>query len=162
MKLPYTEAKFCPKIKSQTGLSWLQVSCKCAQSLLNLCNHIYLNNKTESADKLSGDLLVYNSADIYLYKVNNANTITMCNICSNLTKTPEWRKWRCSGVFIIKFKSDFKYYSGLSIDFEQLNVGWWWIVLHIKLQNTLFQFQQTKKWSTSLETQTPEKGVKFV
>ena len=89
MKLPYTEAKFCPEIKSQAGLSSLRVSCKCAISLLNLFNHIYLNSKTESAEELSGDLLVHNSEDIYLFKVNNANTITMCNICSNLTKTPE-------------------------------------------------------------------------
>ena len=132
-------------MKSQTGFSSLRVSCKCTQNLLNLCNQIYLNSKTESADKLSGDLLVHNSADIYLFEGNNANTITMCNICSKLTKTQEWRKWRCSGVFIINFKSVFRYYSGLSTDFEQLNVGWEWITLHIKLKNTLFQFQQTKK-----------------
>ena len=32
----------------------------------------------------------FNLADIYLFKVNNVNTRTMCEICSNFTiKTPE-------------------------------------------------------------------------
>ena len=31
MKLPYTEVKFYPEVKSQTGLSSLRVSCKRAQ-----------------------------------------------------------------------------------------------------------------------------------
>ena len=30
MKLPHTEVKFYPEVKSQTGLSLLRVSCKCA------------------------------------------------------------------------------------------------------------------------------------
>ena len=30
MKLPHNEVKFYPKVKSQTGLSSLWVSCKCA------------------------------------------------------------------------------------------------------------------------------------
>ena len=33
MKLPYTEVKFHPEVKSQTGLSSLWVSCKRALSL---------------------------------------------------------------------------------------------------------------------------------
>ena len=32
MKLPYTEVKFYPEVKSQTGLSSLRVSCKRALS----------------------------------------------------------------------------------------------------------------------------------
>ena len=41
---------------------------------------------------------------IYLFKVNNGNTRTMCEVCSKLTiKTPEWRL-RCSGFFIINFE----------------------------------------------------------
>ena len=44
-------------------------------------------------------------AGIYLLKVNNRNTRTRCEICSNLTiKTPEWRQWRGSGVFIVDFE----------------------------------------------------------
>ena len=39
---------------------------------------------------------------IYMFKVNNRNTRTRCEISSKLTiKTPEWRR---SGVFIIDFE----------------------------------------------------------
>ena len=42
---------------------------------------------------------------IYLLKVNNKNTRTRYEICSKLTvKTPERRKWRRSGVIILKFE----------------------------------------------------------
>ena len=41
----------------------------------------------------------------YMFKGNNRNTITKCDICSELTiKTPERRHWRCSGVFIVNFE----------------------------------------------------------
>ena len=46
-------------------------------------------------------------AGIYLLEVNNRNTRTRCEICSNLTiKTPERRQhqWRRSGVFIVNFE----------------------------------------------------------
>ena len=44
-------------------------------------------------------------ADIYLFKINYENTITMCGICSKLTiKKLEWRHWRCSYVFIVIFE----------------------------------------------------------
>ena len=44
-------------------------------------------------------------AGIYLFKVNNRSTRTMCEICSKLTlKTPERRHWRRSGVFIFNFE----------------------------------------------------------
>ena len=42
---------------------------------------------------------------IYLFKVNNRNTRTRCEICSKLTiNTPERRQWRRSGVFIVNFE----------------------------------------------------------
>ena len=42
---------------------------------------------------------------IYMFKVNNKNTRTRCEICSKLTvKTTERRKWRCSGVCIVNFE----------------------------------------------------------
>ena len=48
---------------------------------------------------------VYNPAGIYLFKVNNRNTRTRCEICSKLTiNTPERRQWRRSGVFIVNFE----------------------------------------------------------
>ena len=44
-------------------------------------------------------------AGIYLFKVNNRNTRTRCEICSKLTiNTPERRQWRRSGVFIVNFE----------------------------------------------------------
>ena len=40
-----------------------------------------------------------------MFKVNNRNTRTRCEICSKLTiKTPELRQWRSSGVFIVNFE----------------------------------------------------------
>ena len=41
----------------------------------------------------------------YLFKVNNRNTRTRCELCSQLTiKTPELRHWRRSGVFIVNIE----------------------------------------------------------
>ena len=46
------------------------------------------------------------SAGIYLLKVNNGNTRTRCEICSNLTiKMQERRQWRRSGIFIVNFEN---------------------------------------------------------
>ena len=40
-----------------------------------------------------------------MFKGNNRNTRTRCEICSKLTiKTPERRYWRRSGVFIVNFE----------------------------------------------------------
>ena len=44
-------------------------------------------------------------AGIYLFKISNRNTGTMCKICLKLTiKTAERRQWRRSAVFIVNFK----------------------------------------------------------
>ena len=44
-------------------------------------------------------------ANIYLFKVNNRNTRNRCEISSKLTiKTPERRRRRRSGVFIVNFE----------------------------------------------------------
>ena len=41
----------------------------------------------------------------YLFKVNNGNTRTMCEIYSKLTKkTPKRRQWRRSGIFVVNFE----------------------------------------------------------
>ena len=38
-------------------------------------------------------------------KINDRNTKTRCAVCSKLTiKTPEWRPWHNSGVFIVNFE----------------------------------------------------------
>ena len=61
-------------------------------------------------EDLSIYLIVYlaffmtNPTGNYIFKVNIRNTRTSCEICSKLTiKTPEWRYWRRSGVFIGNF-----------------------------------------------------------
>ena len=42
---------------------------------------------------------------IYLFKVNNGHTRTMCQICSELTiKKRERRQWRRSGVFNVNYE----------------------------------------------------------
>ena len=47
----------------------------------------------------------FNPASNYMFKVNNRNTRTRCEICSKLTiKTPERRHWGRSGVFIVNFE----------------------------------------------------------
>ena len=41
-------------------------------------------------------------AGIYLFKLNDGNTIAMCEICSKLTiNTPKRHQWHCPGVFIV-------------------------------------------------------------
>ena len=71
-------------------------------------------------------LTVKDPADIYLLKVNNKNTRTRCKICSKLTiMTPERRKWRCFGVFIVKLWTYFTPCSCVSIViFEHVIAGW--------------------------------------
>ena len=40
-----------------------------------------------------------------MFKINDRNTRTRCEICSKLTiKTPEWRRWHRSGVFNVSFE----------------------------------------------------------
>ena len=40
-----------------------------------------------------------------MFKVNNRNTRTKCEICSKLTiKTPEQRQWGRSGAFIVNLE----------------------------------------------------------
>ena len=66
------------------------------------------------------------TAGIYLLEFNNANTRTMCEICSKLAvKTPyrlEWRRFCCLYSCLWK---DFTLCSGVSVlEFEQVNGGW--------------------------------------
>ena len=54
---------------------------------------------------MHGSFLWEEGASIYLFKLNNRNTRTRCEISSKLTmKTSERRAmWRRSGVFIVNF-----------------------------------------------------------
>ena len=52
--------------------------------------------------KDSDETIIVNSADIYLLKVNNRNTRTRCETCSNLTiKTIERRQWHLVLAFLL-------------------------------------------------------------
>ena len=62
-----------------------------------------VSNNIEETDTFTST--VTSPAGIYLFKVNNRNTRTRCEICSKLTiNTPERRHWRRSGVFIVNFE----------------------------------------------------------
>ena len=55
--------------------------------------------------KTRSNLKLRRPAGNYMFKFNNRNTRTRCEICSKLTiKTPERRQWRRSGVFIVNFE----------------------------------------------------------
>ena len=57
-----------------------------------------------TSQKIPGNLRNF-PAGIYLFKVNNRNNRTMCEICSKLTiETPEQHHWRRSGVFIVNLE----------------------------------------------------------
>ena len=62
----------------------------------------------------------------YKFKVNNRNTRTRCEICSNVTiKTPEQRHWYSSGDFIVNFEHTLHLALVLLFSiFEQVNTGW--------------------------------------
>ena len=56
--------------------------------------HLMLTSKTS--------IKTYNSANIYLFKLNNKNTRKRFEISLKLTiKTPVRRPWHCSDVFIV-------------------------------------------------------------
>ena len=60
-----------------------------------------------------------------MFKVNNRNSRTRCEIYSKLTiKTPELRKWRLSGFFIVNFEHILHFVLISIANFEQENVGW--------------------------------------
>ena len=71
-------------------------------------------------------LFRYLPAKIYLFKINNRNTIKWCEIYSKLKiKTPERRQWRRPGVFIVNYEHISHIFSSVFIvDFEQVNVCW--------------------------------------
>ena len=64
-----------------------------------------------------------NPAGNYMFKVDNKNTRTRCEICSKLTiKTPEQR-WHRSDVFIVNFEH-ISQISVFIVNFGQANVSW--------------------------------------
>ena len=63
-------------------------------SYFNLLHVLFIDKYKISEDPASN----------YMFKVNNKNTITRCEIRSKLTiKIPELRDWHRSGIFIVNF-----------------------------------------------------------
>ena len=61
-----------------------------------------IQNETQNSGQFSAN---YYPGGNYMFKVNNRNTTTKCEIRSKLTiKTTERRYWRRSGVFIVNFE----------------------------------------------------------
>ena len=74
--------------------------------LLVICMEDNQKPLTNQSETRQGFCLYQPQASIpagnYMFKFNNRNTRTRCEICSKLTiKTPERRHWRRSGVFIV-------------------------------------------------------------
>ena len=67
---------------------------------------------------------------IYLFKLNNENTCTLCEIWSYLKK-PERRYWRNSSIFLPNFERILIHCSGVSIKFNQANAGWKTLLHHV-------------------------------
>ena len=113
--------KFCEIFKKT-------LFCRTLRWLLLFFVNPYLPNCSQTVTSSSGDLcrLDTNSvvwfypSIIYMFKVNNGNTRTMCEICSKLTiKTTERRHWRQNDVIY------FTHCSGVTtVDFEQMNAIW--------------------------------------
>ena len=50
-------------------------------------------------------IYLFNPAASYMFKVNNRNIRTRCELCSKLIiKIPERCQWRHSGIFIVNFE----------------------------------------------------------
>ena len=66
---------------------------------------IHISNIQNNSCEMNIKPFPLNSAGNCMFKVNNRNTRTRYEICSNLTiKTPERCQWRRSGVFTVKFE----------------------------------------------------------
>ena len=88
-----------------------------------------------------------------MFKVNNRNTTTKCEICSKLTI-------KCSGVFIVNFEHISQIVS--NVNFEQVNVGYavYFITFASIVQVASFQgnflflyplFERVQKWNIGMK-----------
>ena len=69
-------------------------------------NHVFLKTMIWNSMKMYRIEKSHSSpVNIYLLEVSNKNTQKRCEIYSKLTiKTPERRRWRWSGIFIVNFE----------------------------------------------------------
>ena len=88
------------------------------------CIMLKMTKHTLKSSVFACSMCIHNSVDIYLFKVNNRNFRTMCEICLELTiKTPQWRQWHL--ISLLLALTYFTHCSGVSIsNFEQGYAGW--------------------------------------
>ena len=131
---------FLPYFLMQTCLINFCCVCKNLNQINKFMFYLHLGRKFRAEDMSVSDLFTDDelfdilvissikifSVAIYLFKVNDGNTRTRCEICSKLTiKTPERRHWHHSVVFIVNFELNFPPYSSVSIlNFEHVNAYW--------------------------------------
>ena len=95
-------------------------------------------------------------AHIYLFKINNGNIRTMCEMCSKLTiKTPEWRHWHRSGVFIVtlnRFHTLFCCLFLLLILNKKMLVGSHWTKMKhwVQMDSKTLKTQMPNTWSWNM------------
>ena len=89
----------------------------------------------------------------YMFKVNNKNARTRCEICSKFTiKTPARRHWCRSGVFVVNFELFFIPCSSVSIvNFQQLVVEAYIFINTIQMQ-VRFPFGSSKIFHVAFKT----------
>ena len=94
------------------GIFWhiLWVSCENTANLILITTIflkiIFIFSKTIKSNLLQlGPFTLLISVGNCMFKTNNGNTKTRCELCSELTKnTPEPLYWHRSGVFIVNFE----------------------------------------------------------
>ena len=99
---------FCCKI-AFTLNCWLLCLLGCLMYNIERATFAILNSPpppmTEWRQWRRSSVFIVDFTGIYLFKVNNRNDRTKCEICWKLTiKTQELRQWRRSGVFILNFE----------------------------------------------------------
>ena len=73
--------------------------------LYSFGNTEYIQVIGEPLERRKKTILYSSPSNKYLLKIKNSNTRKRCEICSELiTKTPKWRHWLLSGVFIVYFE----------------------------------------------------------
>ena len=86
--------EFCKFFKNTSG------GCFC-----NYFNLLTFHQPQHLCDVIMSMTIYGVRAGNYIFKVNNRNTRTRCEICSKLTiKIPKRRHWRRSGIFIVNFE----------------------------------------------------------
>ena len=113
---------------------------------LKLLHKVFQEFSKQFLHRYKRSKIKWNSAGIYMFKVNNRKTRLRCKICLKLIiKTPERRHWHHSGVFIVNFEI-FHTHASVSIaNFELVNAGWENSVLETGQQEQLLSLVSLRR-----------------